>query len=247
MSTAIRAKNGLDDQRHIEALYKWLAIQDDTARQDELRKEIQQDPLKFLQSYLDVLPSHLLLPLASATTPSQRGKIALIRERRRLYAQQHDCADEFDILPARRRLRTLWKRLVRSNVPLDKTSTTANSGKMKDSDTGEVFENPRLTRLMQEQDEQEEILRDTQEEEEESEEEPDQDELDAEDEQAIQAFQFAVLQRFIKGDPTISPSLYAQIDFQDDAFLSNSQSSSASASAARESEQMQQDRYFDDD
>lgn len=204
-----------EDQRHLQALYKWLNIQDDSSTQDQIRQEIENNPLQFLQTYIEVLPSHLLSPLTSSTTPSQRGRIHVVKERRRLYGQRHH-PDELELLVARRRLRTLWKRLIRGNVPID-TAKAVNASAVQPafpdqpstsvnhaaSHQGELFDHPRLSRLMQEQDEQEEATRDQEEEEEEEseqEEEEDSSLMDTEDQQAIEAFQFAVLQRFIRGD-----------------------------------------------
>lgn len=215
------------DERFLSALSAWLDIKGDPEAQIALERLLRSDPIALLAKHVDSLPGHLLAPLASYTTPSQRGSIDIIRQRRRVYAEVHR-PDELELFPSQKRLRQLWKQLVPSNVVVEPARPQGGDDaldpafpKMPSDDMpaqftqsarkrrygpvhqGELFDHPRLKRLMDEQDQEEEQIRD---EEEEHEEEDGDDgegkgaEPDEEDFEAVDAFRAAVLQRFVRGD-----------------------------------------------
>ncbi|PWN26501.1 hypothetical protein BDZ90DRAFT_233130 [Jaminaea rosea] len=130
---------------------------------------------------------------------------------------------------------------------------------------GDLFSHPRLARLMDEQDEEEDQERQREErdglhgaEVEEGEDEEDDEQIE---EELMQVFQRAVVERFIKGDPTLPSSLYARIDFEDSSPLHQGERRETQASASRgegeaggvvelarrQEEILDEERYFDDD
>lgn len=298
--------NGLDSEteedRSLQALYKWLDIQTDVGAQSSVQTILNRDPLAFLKTHVDCLPSNLLQSLINErTTVAQRGTLPAIANRRRAYAQVHH-PEELSLANSRNRLRVLWKRLgsrgiqdddenqdateldppfpnIPSNdIPVSFTRQ-ASRRQYGPPHTGELFDHPRLRRLMREQDREEEIERE-QEEEEDSDE--GEDGIEEEDAEAIEAFKAVVLERFVKGDvsvcgeasgygkgthvtlftcqPTISPSLYAHIDFDERLDSSSAEhqqvqglsrnvnnTADSALQASREKEQMDEDAWFDND
>lgn len=307
--------------RYWLALGSWLDV--DRSSLASLQAQVQSQPLQFLSQNIPRLPEHLLRPQAALTTPQQRATVPLVRERRRRHAELRK-PEELEIRAGRRRLGRLWKVMVGKQARLGvKKGRAEEDGQLDPAfpgvpdlsslpnagangarlpqygppHQGELYTNPRLARLLDEQDEEEAQLTAAEQEEEEEEEEDEEDqggvtgdaaEVDEED---VEAFRLAVLDRFIQGDvsggsgpqpyrscgatrlscncfslamfqqPTIHPSVYATIDFDESldpaasredgagsqTGLASDISRGSAAQAALEREQMDEDNYFDDE
>ncbi|PWN19122.1 hypothetical protein BCV69DRAFT_284280 [Microstroma glucosiphilum] len=285
------SSSGTLDERYWSALGAWLDVERSSL--PSLRAQVQSQPLQFLTQNIPRLPEHLLRPQAALTTPQQRANISLIRQRRRCHAELRK-PEELEVRGSRRRLGRLWKVIVGkqtepavkkekadededldpafpgvpdlSNLP----NVGANGVKLPrygPLHQGELFTNPRLARLLDEQDEEEAQLSAAEQEEEEEEEEDDVEDDEemgngAEvDEEDVEAFRIAVLDRFIRGDPTLNPSIYAAIDFDESLDPASANEDGAgsreglafdvsrgtAAQAALERERLDEDSYFDDE
>lgn len=319
-SAGSSSSDALDD-RYWSALASWLDV--NRSALPSLQEEVQSQPLQFLSQNIPRLPEHLLRPQAALTTPQQRATIPLIRERRRRHAELTK-PEEVDLRASRRRLGRLWNVMVgkqaghgpekgktKADGELDPAfpgvpdlSSLPNVGASGSSlprygppHQGELYTNPRLARLLDEQDEEEAQIRAAEQEEEEEEEEEgavddgetgDAAEVDQED---VETFRLAVLDRFVRGDvssatgprsyrpiaasglkrnsfrfrmlqqPTLHPSVYAAIDFDESLDPASSHDDGAgiqaglasdvvrgsAAQAALERERMDEDSYFDDE
>jgi hypothetical protein len=94
------------EDREVEAIQNWVGL--DASSRKEARDQIQNEPFKFFEKNLDVLPPHLLILFAKVLTPSWRGKLARIRARRRDWIR-NTRPEELSIEEARKRNPLLYK------------------------------------------------------------------------------------------------------------------------------------------
>lgn len=158
------------DDAEIEAVLKWLGSSS-SSREVE-REQLRDRPLAFLESHLDLLPSHLQVLFSKALSVRQRGQVARIRERRRHFAEAKR-PEQLSIAEARARDPLAFKQYtgraelgssrMRSQPPashLQKASKPSPSAPLegqseKVTDPEDVMNQPRFQMLVKRYDEEE--------------------------------------------------------------------------------------------
>lgn len=158
------------DDAEIEAVLKWLGSSS-SSREVE-REQMRDRPLAFLESHLDLLPSHLQALFTKALSVRQRGQVARIRERRRHFAEAKQ-PEQLSIVEARTRDPLAFKQYMgraelgssgtRSQPPashLQQASTSSPSAPLegqreKVTDPENVMNQPRFQKLVKRYDEEE--------------------------------------------------------------------------------------------